>query len=83
MKTILEIHTGSCCVGRIWPHRHSAADQKFVSIGTGGVTGVYYPTGGAICRLVNKDRKDTRHPLLGGIHRRIGLQCQHGSRWRA
>lgn len=30
--------------------------QKFVTIGTGGVTGVYYPTGGAICRLVNKDR---------------------------
>lgn len=30
---------------------------QFVSIGTGGVTGVYYPTGGAICRLVNKDRK--------------------------
>ena len=36
----------------------SAAEQKFISIGTGGVTGVYYPTGGAICRLVNKDRKD-------------------------
>ena len=35
----------------------SAADQRFISIGTGGVTGVYYPTGGAICRLVNKDRK--------------------------
>ena len=34
------------------------AQQQFVSIGTGGVTGVYYPTGGAICRLVNKDRKD-------------------------
>ncbi len=33
------------------------AAQQFVSIGTGGVTGVYYPTGGAICRLVNKDRK--------------------------
>ncbi len=31
--------------------------QKFVTIGTGGVTGVYYPTGGAICRLVNKGRK--------------------------
>ncbi|MFT5539949.1 MAG: TRAP transporter TAXI family solute receptor [Alphaproteobacteria bacterium] len=30
--------------------------QKFVTIGTGGVTGVYYPTGGAICRLVNKER---------------------------
>jgi TRAP transporter TAXI family solute receptor len=35
-----------------------AADQIFVTIGTGGVTGVYYPTGGAICRLVNKTRKE-------------------------
>ncbi len=36
----------------------SAADLTFVTIGTGGVTGVYYPTGGAICRLVNKNRKE-------------------------
>jgi len=36
----------------------ASAEQKFISIGTGGVTGVYYPTGGAVCRLVNKDRKD-------------------------
>jgi TRAP transporter TAXI family solute receptor len=35
----------------------SALAQKFITIGTGGVTGVYYPTGGAICRLVNKGRK--------------------------
>lgn len=32
------------------------AQPKFVSIGTGGVTGVYYAAGGAICRIVNKDR---------------------------
>jgi TRAP transporter TAXI family solute receptor len=32
------------------------AQQKYITIGTGGVTGVYYPAGGAICRLVNKDR---------------------------
>jgi len=37
------------------------AQQKFVTIGTGGVTGVYYPAGGAICRLVNKDR--ARHGI--------------------
>lgn len=36
----------------------AAAEQQFISIGTGGVTGVYYPTGGAICRLVNKNRKE-------------------------
>ena len=27
---------------------------KFLTIGTGGVTGVYYPTGGAISRMINK-----------------------------
>jgi len=36
----------------------AAADTTFVTIGTGGVTGVYYPTGGAIARLVNKGKKE-------------------------
>lgn len=36
----------------------ASAEETFVTIGTGGVTGVYYPTGGAICRLVNKSRED-------------------------
>lgn len=36
----------------------TASAEQFITIGTGGVTGVYYPTGGAICRLVNKGRKD-------------------------
>ena len=37
----------------------AAAQQKFITIGTGGITGVYYAVGGAICRLVNKDRAKT------------------------
>jgi len=30
------------------------AAEKFITIGTGGQTGVYYQVGGAICKLVNK-----------------------------
>jgi uncharacterized protein len=37
---------------------HAASAQEFITIGTGGVTGVYYPTGGAICRLVNQGRAE-------------------------
>lgn len=40
------------------PVSQAEAQNQFVTIGTGGVTGVYYPTGGAICRLVNKTRKE-------------------------
>jgi TRAP transporter TAXI family solute receptor len=34
------------------------AKTTFVTIGTGGITGVYYPTGGAIAKIVNKKRKE-------------------------
>jgi len=42
-----------------------AQEQTFISIGTGGVTGVYYPAGGAICRLVNRDRSE--HGIRCGV----------------
>ncbi|MEG3619569.1 TAXI family TRAP transporter solute-binding subunit [Magnetovibrio sp. PR-2] len=32
--------------------------SRYISIGTGGVTGVYYPAGGGICRLLNKGRRN-------------------------
>ncbi|QBK31411.1 MAG: TAXI family TRAP transporter solute-binding subunit [Roseitalea porphyridii] len=41
------------------------AQDTFITIGTGGVTGVYYPTGGAICRLVNRDRAE--HGIRCGV----------------
>ncbi len=34
------------------------ARATFVTIGTGGITGVYYPTGGAIAKIVNKKKAE-------------------------
>ncbi|MEM7171219.1 MAG: TAXI family TRAP transporter solute-binding subunit [Pseudomonadota bacterium] len=41
------------------------ADETFVTIGTGGQTGVYYVVGGSICRLVNRGTGDH------------GIKCTH------
>ncbi len=32
-------------------------DVQFVTIGTGSVTGIYYPTGGAIARMINREAR--------------------------
>ena len=61
----------------------AVAQQKFVTIGTGGVTGVYYAVGGAICRLLNKDRKDHGIRCSVEFDRRLGLQRQHDQGRRA
>lgn len=36
----------------------NAVEEKFITIGTGGQTGVYYVVGQSICRLVNRGEKD-------------------------
>lgn len=59
-KFKLIVLSGLVAAGLSFTPNPVSADT-YVTIGTGGVTGVYYPTGGAICRLVNKDRK--RHGI--------------------
>lgn len=49
----------------------AVAQDKFITIGTGGVTGVYYAVGGAICRLMNKERAKT--------HLRCSVESTGGS----
>jgi TRAP-type uncharacterized transport system substrate-binding protein len=41
-------------VGMVMGPVSAEAKTTFVTIGTGGITGVYYPTGGAIAKMVNK-----------------------------
>ncbi|MDR1657133.1 MAG: TAXI family TRAP transporter solute-binding subunit [Deltaproteobacteria bacterium] len=38
-------------------------EQRYYTIGTGGITGVYYPAGGAICRLVDASRRAGEHNI--------------------
>lgn len=33
------------------------AERKFITIGTAGITGAYYPVGGTICRLINRNSR--------------------------
>lgn len=56
MYTKMKLSFAAAAVGALLAP--TAQAEEFITIGTGGVTGVYYPTGGAICRLVNKGRKE-------------------------
>ncbi|HUH94752.1 MAG TPA: TAXI family TRAP transporter solute-binding subunit [Casimicrobiaceae bacterium] len=58
-STLLAISLLALALASVVGAPSAVAQQKFVTIGTGGITGVYYAVGGAICRLVNKDRAKT------------------------
>ena len=47
-----------------------AQDKHYMIVGTGGVTGVYYPTGGAICRMINRLRSE--HGIRCGVESTLG-----------
>lgn len=49
------------------------AKDTFVTIGTGGITGVYYPTGGAIAKIINAKRNK--------YHVRASVESTGGSKF--
>ncbi|WP_319542944.1 TAXI family TRAP transporter solute-binding subunit [uncultured Pseudodesulfovibrio sp.] len=56
MKRILYVAMLLCLGYMLTVVPASAGKTKFVTIGTGGITGVYYPTGGAIAKIVNQKK---------------------------
>ena len=64
-----------------------AQERQFISIGTGGPTGVYFVVGNSVCRMVHKEaaegrKKGRKHgircaaPSTGGSTYNIGQICQ-------
>ncbi len=49
-----------------------AAEKKFVNIGTAGIGGGYYPTGGFICNVLNKSRKKYGHKVRCSVESTAG-----------
>ncbi|WP_102110231.1 TAXI family TRAP transporter solute-binding subunit [Oceaniglobus roseus] len=55
MKTI----RNAALIGAMLAGTAATAQEKFITIGTGGQTGVYFVVGQSICRLVNRDSAKT------------------------
>lgn len=60
MKPVIAgmIALAALAAGEIMAISSAMAEERIITIGTAGITGVYYPAGGAICRLVNRGRKE-------------------------
>ncbi len=57
-QRLLGLGMAAAMLGALSTGAANAQQQQFVSVGTGGVTGVYYPVGGAVCRLMNQNRRE-------------------------
>ncbi|MDP8162851.1 TAXI family TRAP transporter solute-binding subunit [Pasteurella skyensis] len=83
MKKFLKI---SLIAGLAMGAMSAQADEKFVTIGTGGQTGVYYVVGQSVCKLVNRTTAKTHikcnAPSTGGsvanLNSIAGKQMQMG-----
>ena len=58
----------------------AAAETSFVSVGTGAMSGLYYPVGRALCDLVNQGRRDhgvrcSAEPTIGSVFNVDQLQA--------
>lgn len=52
------ITLSSLLIATLFFSNQAFSGTKYTNIGTGAITGVYYPAGGAICRLLNRGRNE-------------------------
>ncbi|MFD2191908.1 TAXI family TRAP transporter solute-binding subunit [Pistricoccus aurantiacus] len=60
--------TGALLGASVFAPSAVAQDEQFITIGTGGQTGVYYVVGQSVCRMVNRSAENIRcnAPSTGG-----------------
>ncbi|ETO00388.1 TRAP transporter solute receptor TAXI family precursor, partial [Reticulomyxa filosa] len=54
-------------------------DDNYITVGTGSITGVYYPAGGAICRMINREKDQLKikcgvESTLGSVYNLTALR---------
>ena len=59
----LALGLAACALVLAAPGPVKAQTDQFFTIGTGGITGLYYPVGGAICRQVDIGRRAKEHKV--------------------
>ncbi|UEM19553.1 TAXI family TRAP transporter solute-binding subunit [Skermanella mucosa] len=69
-RTILALFVAAVSLPALSVPGH-AQEPRYLTIGTGAVTGLYYPAGGAVCRMVNRAR--TQHGI------RCAVEATEGS----
>lgn len=83
MRRALAVLAAILVAGWAWAQEEAAeAAPELVDLGTGSVTGVYFPVGVALCRLANQHRRETglrcaARPSAGSVANIEGLRDGH------
>lgn len=75
-RTILALFVAAVSLPAL-PIPGHAQEPRYLTIGTGAVTGLYYPAGGAVCRMVNRAR--TQHSIRCAVESTEGSLSNLGA----
>lgn len=70
LMAMAALGVGALLAGAVAPQANAQDKRVFITIGTGGPTGVYFAAGNAICRLIHKEAAEGRKE-----GRQHGIRC--------